>query len=480
MTAINRNFKLTQKNSLPIGFATIQELTAETGLDKFVTSEVLLPFLSEKLTAFYNLILGETPNQALNTLREIGDKLAEMGATDGSIEAMISTIIGTKADISYVDGQLNLKADLAFLNNVIAQIALNATAERTVRVGEEARIEAIANSKVSESYFNNFSQDLINHYASTSALGYESDARITEDARIEAIANSKVSQSAYDAKVAQLDGTIATKVTTAEAEAISQAKVSALRTEMLAIEGIDDAEFARLGALLAQITALESSDVTGIMNLLSQKVNKSDVLDGNAIGTLSEFTDIGDASITDKVVNALKLRQYFQETKALNNTKVAKSDVLGEGNIGDLNDFIDVGDDSVAGKVVNAFKLREYLYQVRSLANSKLPSDNVVTTGWNIGNRASNVTDYANLPNSVMSEHYIPSEKMFQGYVHEIVELLNKKANSADVYTNTESDSALELKASNAHVLQLEQLVATMGSEIAQLRADFDSLTDPA
>lgn len=692
MTTINRNFKLTQKASLPIGFSTLTELLASQGADKFVTSEVLIPFFSSKLTEFYNNVVGNAP-QAFDTLKEIADKLAEMGAKDGSIEAMISTIIGTKADISYVDGKLNLKADLSMVNTAISSINSSIQTEINERITDVARVEAIANSKVTPERLEIRVAEVLNYESAqldlakqalrleisqkadetsvVTRLGLKADRfdvqqlsssqdseiiRIDSEIAVKAnqsfvvneIASAKIDSRGYtdnhilnlnenvlpllasktytEGRVADLFGEIqiakgqvlaevATKATPAQATAISEALVNALRTEMLAIEGIDDAEFARLGALLAQLTALESSDVTGIMALLSQKVAISDVL-GSAwtvanLQTFISFVDLANEQIgSGKVLDARTLRHILYEMKALTDSKVAGSKIQKSSWIDPnltyeiehfLNESLLNGDHVFSAQLVQGI-LKVLNTKVDTKVDKKVDKSVIYGLDSFMGHHAIlNPLDFANVLPEYCSDEWLLSEKLMNGILKSIVEKFDTKANSVDVdtnkldkavfsslfnqrpdgkfnstenlktlvtehlfctrfadnssdftsghlefdsqsdnylkivlateedggvhamnlkgfinyltdgqesvladklrfnsmsiaeldnkvelkanildvYTQSETDTALELKASNARVLQLEEMVATMGDALAQLRADFDSLTDP-
>ncbi len=224
--ATARKFKITKKDILPIGFATTAELMSGQGLDKFITSQELLPYLSFAFTNFYNQIAGDAPIQALDTLREIGDRLTVMGATDGSIQQMISEILGTKASLSYVDGKLVLKADLSMVQGSVADINARIQTEVALRTSEVARVEAIANAKITEErllYISNEYYQLANarlltventtipaineaivKKSSKVELQAEVTARTGEVARVQAIADSKTTNEHLEVRIAEV------------------------------------------------------------------------------------------------------------------------------------------------------------------------------------------------------------------------------------------------------------------------------------
>lgn len=239
-----------RKERESLNFSSLAKLLAGQGADEFVTSEMIIPYMNAKLSEYQSNLIANAP-AALDTLNEIALKLGELGASDSYIESLLASIVSTTATVASVDAKLALKADSTTLNNEIL----------------------------------NLTQNVIPLKANVTSLNTEISNRQSEISRIEQL---------VVAEATQREIVVATKTTPAEVTTIAQALVATLRTEMLAIEGIDDAEFARLQGLLTQLTALEAADVTGLNASIAQKVDKASVIARSSWITPEEFYTVED------------------------------------------------------------------------------------------------------------------------------------------------------------------------------------------
>jgi hypothetical protein len=235
-----------RKDRLPIGFATTQQLISNTPIDAFVTGDVLLSVFNAKFSEFYTSIVGNAP-QALDTLVEIANKLALLGAEDVSIEAMISEIIGTKASLTYVNGKLDLKADLSYVQ---AQVG---TTNQNLAI-EVSRLEGILNGKVTAVAFQTYQASV------TASLVLKADqASVTASLALKADQASVDASLAIKANQATVDTSLALKAdkTTVNAALALKADQTAVNTS-LALKADKTAVDASL-ALKADLTAVNTS-----------------------------------------------------------------------------------------------------------------------------------------------------------------------------------------------------------------------------
>ena len=422
-----------KRDLLPIVVAEPSDLPLGT-LGEFITADTLKPYLDR-------IELSQTAAQVATAVA--GLKTEILGGVDMSADSLaeLNAKIGALQNITDAD-KTGLLAALSFcVKTADIMPILNGKAEEI----------SVANRLASKVETNDI-MPLVNARATKVELQAEYDARIAEDVRIETIANSKaratdvanlstdiqreVTQRQQD--VATLGVSISQKATPAEVTTISTALVAALRTEMLAIEGIDDVEFARLNALLAQLTALETADVTGLTALLSQKVAKSDVLDSAWLGnTLNDYinfvTTATDAQVGEgKVLDAIVLQRILKGLKFYEiDTKVPNSSVLSKS----------FAVDNWLGSTAQSFS-------------------NFLSESFTIGWR----------------EEGIFSISAVRTVAQKLGAMITLKANSEDVYTKTQSDAIMELLVTKAEVQTLREELTTANQLIVGLRTDVDLL----
>ena len=381
-----------KKIHLPIVVAEASDLPLGT-LGEFITADTLKPYLDQiatkstpaQISTAVNALKAElvgTAGISVDTFGEMKtfvDSVQSLQQSDkDSILSILATCVKTADIMPIVNAKASEQSVATRLAEKVATAdimpTLNAKAtkvelqtETTTRTSEVSRVEGlvIAEKSSRDHDVSNLStdiqrevsarqQDVVNlgidiaKKATKVELQTEVTARTTEVARVEAIANSK-STPAYvgtEINIARADvrgyvdnhilnlnqnvfPLLASKI---EATSISTALTNALRTEILAWEGVDDTRMASLQALLAQLTALEASDVTGIMATLSQKVAKDHVLDGNTIGLLADFLLVTNQQVGDgKVIDAIRIRNFFAETFAKIDTGLA--DKISEGRL---------------------------------------------------------------------------------------------------------------------------------------------------
>jgi len=466
-------FKL-KKVSLPIGFTTAEELTAGQGLDKFVTSDVILPYLANRFTNFYNQIAGDAPLQALDTLREIGDRLTSMGDTEGSIQQMISEIIGTKASISYVDGKLQLKADLSMVQGSVADINGRIQSEITARTTEIARIEALTSSENSARHtdVSNILLDILNERtarqsdvtnlgidiatkASKIELQTEITARTVEVTRIEGIANSKTTNEHLEVRIAEVLNYESNRDVNTRADLVAVATNKAndaLTNAKADSRGYTDNHILNLNANILPL--LESkAEATASIAILNTAIATKQTLDdvNNSIAYWREhfltpqYKGMVDALRAEMLAiegidqtEFTRLKDLLAQLTSLESSdvaglntsialKIAKTDLLGidwsRVAVSPWETLLDIADSSLDGKILDARLIHNLLINWRYHIDLKVNTADILTEG-----------QLANFDTTVQSDDKVMSAAAVKNRIYGVYLEMNKKANIADAF----------------------------------------------
>jgi hypothetical protein len=229
----NRKLKI---DRLPLGFTNLGELLAGTSGNQFIIASDVIAFFNSKITDYNNNLINNAP-AALDSLGEIAAKLSQMGAADSNIEQMIATIIGTKANVTYVDGQLSLKANVA-------------------DVYTKTEVDLIASDLVGQTQLSSEIQ----------TIGGSIQSLTSEMTTL---------QDTVATGLADLSTAIGSKTDSGQVQAIAQGIANALENKILGGVGTDTDTLAELRAYVEQLQNLSEADVNGVMTAVSAKLDRS-------------------------------------------------------------------------------------------------------------------------------------------------------------------------------------------------------------
>lgn len=306
-----------------------------------ITADTLKPYLDQiaqkatpaqiatAVNALETKILGGAGLDA-DTLAELNSKVVALQNLTDADKTGILNLLALKVNTTDIMPVINAKADE---ESVVSRLATKAdessVASRLATKATETSVTERLATKADESSVATRLAEKADETSVASRLAEK--ASIEQLLIVENLASNAVTQEILELGLTQ-------KITAAQAETIAQSITTALENKIMGGVGTDADTMAELKALLDNLQSLSEADVNGVMQLVSEKIAKSDIyhsvvyprgVDSSAPGaTLASYLNENNLS-ADKVISVGLLNLLIKDLMAgIGQTAAAQSQAL--------------------------------------------------------------------------------------------------------------------------------------------------------